>query len=186
MQTWKTISRQTILDKGKFLRIETHVVQLPDGRILDDWPWVITPDFVNIVAITAEGKFLIFRQTKYSVKGTSLAPVGGYIEPGEEPLAAAQRELLEETGYTAEQWISLGSFPIDGNRGAGTAYFFLAIAAQPASAVDADDLEEQQLLLLSISEVELALDAGEFKLLPWATIIALALRYNHLNDNYLR
>jgi len=178
MENWKTLSRQTILDQGKFLRVENHVVQLPDGRIINNWPWVITPDFINVVAITAENKYLAFRQTKYSVEGTSLAPVGGYLEPGEEPLAAAQRELLEETGYAAEQWTSLGSFPIDGNRGAGTAHFFLAKGAKPVADIDADDLEEQQLLLLNRYEVEQALDAGEFKLLPWATIVALALNYN--------
>jgi ADP-ribose pyrophosphatase len=42
--------------------------------------------------------------------------------------------------------------------------------------IDADDLEEQELLLLSRAEVETALDAGEFKLLPWAVAVALALR----------
>ena len=177
MQNWKTLSRQTILDQGKFLRVENHVVQLPDGRIIENWPWVITPDFINVVAITPEEKYLIFRQTKYSVEGTSLAPVGGYLEPEEKPLAAAKRELLEETGCAAEQWTSLGSYPIDGNRGAGTAHFFLACGAQPVAAIDADDLEEQKLLFLSRNEVEQALGAGEFKLLPWATIVALALHY---------
>ena len=177
MQNWKTLSRQTILDQGKFLRVENHVVQLPDGRIIKDWPWVITPDFVNVVAATENDKYLIFRQTKYSIQGTSLAPVGGYLEPGEEPLLAAQRELLEETGYVAEQWTPLGSYPIDGNRGAGTAHFFLAFQARQTAVVSADDLEEQQLLLLSRAEVEQALTAGDFKLLPWATIIALALHY---------
>jgi len=177
MQTWKTLSRRTVLDRGKFLRVEDHTIQLPDGRILDGWPWVITPDFVNVVPVTVDGRILCFRQVKYSVSGTSLAPIGGYIDPGEAPATAAERELLEETGHRAARWITLGSYPIDGNRGVGNAHFYLALEAEPVAEIDADDLEEQELLHLSRAELEAALDAGEVKLLPWAAAIALALRH---------
>jgi len=177
MDSWKTLSRKTILDKGKYLRIEDHTIELPDGRIIEDWPWIVTPDFVNVLAVTPQGKYLIFRQTKYSVDGSSLAPVGGYVDPGEDPLAAAKRELLEETGYAAESWTPLGSFPIDGNRGAGVAHYFLATDARKVAKIDADDLEEQELQLLGKDEVQKALKAGEFKLLPWMGIVALAMQY---------
>jgi len=177
MRPWKTQHRETILDCGKFLRVENHVVELPDGRVISNWPWVITPDYINVVAITEVGKFLCFRQTKYAIEGVGLSLVGGYIEPGEEPLLAAKRELLEETGYEADRWISLGQYPVDGNRGAGNANLFLALDAQQVAAPDADDLEEQELLLLSRSEVEAALTAGDFKLLPWAAAMGLALLY---------
>ena len=177
MKPWKTLSRELILDHSKYLRVESHTVQLPDGQIIHDWPWVITPDFSNVVAVTREGQYLCFRQTKYAVEGVSLAPVGGYLDPGEAPLAAAQRELLEETGYAASEWIDLGHYPIAGNRGVGTAHFYLALGAHRVAEPDADDLEEQELLLLGRDEVAAALDAGQFKLLPWASIVALALRH---------
>ena len=176
MLSWKTLARETVLERGKFLRVEDHTVQLPDGRIIEHWPWVITPDFANVVAITTENLFLCFRQNKYSFKGASLAPMGGYIEPGEEPLAAAKRELLEETGYAADEWLALGHYAVDGNRGAGTAYFYLAREARCVAQRNADDLEDQQLVLLTQAEVETALAAGDFKVLPWAASIALALR----------
>lgn len=175
MLSWKTLARETVLDRGNFLHVEDHIVELPDGRIIEHWPWVIMPDYINVVALTADRQFLCFRQTKYSVEGTSLAPVGGYIEPGEEPLAAAKRELLEETGYEATEWIALGHYAVDGNRGAGTAHFYLAREARHVAQRHADDLEDQQLLLLDRAEVEAALIAGGFKVLPWAAIIALAL-----------
>ena len=175
MQSWKTLSRRIILQYSKFLTVEIHAVELPDGRIIDDWPWIITPDYVTVVAVTEEGEFLCFRQTKYGVKGLTLAPPGGYLEPGEEPLATAQRELLEETGYEAAEWIELGSYAVDGNRGAGTAYAFLAKGALRVADPDADDLEEQKPLLLSREEMEAALFAGEFKVLPWSNTVALAL-----------
>ena len=177
MKSWNTLSRQVILARGKYLTVESHVVQLPDGQIISDWPWLITPDYVNILAMTQEGGFLCFRQTKYAIDGTSLAPVGGYLEPGEEPLAAAKRELLEETGYVASDWVSLGHFPVDGNRGAGVAHLFLACGARREAEAHPDDLEEQRLLCLSRSELEAGLASGEFKLLPWAAAVALALRY---------
>ncbi len=108
MQLWKTIARHIILEKPPFLIVENHAVELPDGQVIPDWPWIITPDYVGVVAITDENTFLFFRQTKYGIDGTSLAPIGGYIEPNETPLASAQRELREETGYEALEWIDLG------------------------------------------------------------------------------
>ncbi len=175
MTPWKTLSRETILNHSKYLAVENHTVELPDGKVIDDWPWVISPDYVNVVAITERNEFLFFRQTKYSVDGTTIAPVGGYLEPGEDFLTAAQRELLEETGYEAPDWIHLGDYIVDGNRGAGYAHFYLAQNAHYVKEVDADDLEEQQLLLLSRAEVEAALAGGEFKVLGWASVVALAL-----------
>lgn len=177
MQPWNTLSRRTILDHSKYLAVEDHTIELPDGRIVSDWPWIILPDFVNVAAITEAGEFLCFRQTKYAVEGVSLAPVGGYLEPDEEPLAAARRELLEETGYEASDWTELGHFSVDGNRGAGTAYLFLAQGARRVSAIYADDLEEQELLRLSRSQVEAALATGQFKVLAWVTVMALALHF---------
>jgi ADP-ribose pyrophosphatase len=166
-----------LLDLGKFLVVERHTVQLPDGRIIDDWPWVITPDYACVVAVTPDDRYLCFRQVKYAVEGTTLAPAGGYLEPGEDPLAAAKRELLEETGYQASEWVDLGRFAVDSNRGAGTAYLYLALGARRVAEPDADDLEEQELLLLSRDEIEAALDAGAFKVVAWTAGVALALRH---------
>jgi len=175
MQQWKTLSRRTILNHSRFLVVEEHTIELPDGRVISDWPWIISPDYVIVLAVTEDGEFLCFRQTKYGVDGTSLAPVGGYLEPGEDPLTAAQRELLEETGCEAPDWINLGQYRVGGNHGAGMAYLFLARGAHRVAEINSDDLEEQELFPLTHSEIEAALAAGEFKVLAWTTAVALAL-----------
>ncbi|MFT5496726.1 MAG: ADP-ribose pyrophosphatase [Kiritimatiellia bacterium] len=176
MKPWKTNRRRDLLDCGKFLRVEEHEVELPDGTIIPDWPWVISPDFINVVAITPEHAYLFFRQTKYAIEGTTLAPVGGYLEPGEDPLETAKRELQEETGYQSDDWTSLGAFPADANRGCGTGHFYLARDCRYVGGEVQDDLEEQELLLLSRAEVEAALDQGEIKVMSWVACVAMGLR----------
>ena len=182
MNLWKTLARRTVLDYSRFLRVEEHVVELPDGRVISNWPWIITPDYINVVALTDDGRFLVFRQTKYAIAGTTLAPIGGYIESGETPLACAQRELLEETGCIADEWIDLGSFWVDPNRGIAIGNFFLARGARCVQARAADDLEEQELLLLTRAQVEDALARGEFNVIAWQAIIALSLFYLDRNS----
>jgi ADP-ribose pyrophosphatase len=178
MPPWKTLTRQTILNHSKFLIVEDHTIQLPDGQLITNWPWLVTLDYVIIVAVTSEGKYLCFRQAKYGVNGTTLALVGGYLEPGEEPLTAAMRELLEETGYESSDWQNLGTYRVDGNHGAGMAHLYLARQVQYVTEPHSDDLEEQQLLHLNQAEMETALFGGKLKVLAWTTAVALA--FHHL------
>jgi ADP-ribose pyrophosphatase len=175
MKPWKTLARHTILDRGKFLKVENHIIELPDGRTIDDWTWIVAPDFVLVVAVTLDREFICFRQTKYAVEGVTLAPVGGHVEPGEDPFLAAQRELLEETGYEAESWTFLGKYPVMANRGGGTGYLYLAESAQFVTEPDSDDLEEQELILLDRDEVEQAIEQGSFNVITWTACVALAL-----------
>ena len=177
LRPWKTLSKKTILNHSKFLKVESHEVQLPDGQIIPDWPWVIIHDAALILARREDGKFLCFHQTKYAIEGTSLAPVGGMLEPNEKPLEAAKRELLEEMGYLSSNWVNLGSYLVDPNSNVGTMHLFLALEAKYVAPPDSDDLEDQELLLLSKSELEKALHDSQFKILAWTTVVALSLRY---------
>ncbi len=175
MSNWKTLSSTPILDGGKWLSVEDRTVVTPAGQIIEHWHWVTTPNYVNVLAVTPEGRYLVFRQGKYGLDGDSLAPVGGFMEPGEEPLRAAQRELLEETGHAADEWISLGQYLVDPSRGVAVGNLYLARGARPVAPITADDLEEQHLLFLTRAELEEALRAGQFKVLAWAANIAFAL-----------
>ena len=175
MADWKTLSIRPVYSSGRWLSLEERTVQTPDGQVIEHWPWVITPDYVNVLAVTPEGKYLIFRQGKYALEGQSLAPIGGYVEEGEDPLSAAMRELLEETGYTAGDWLHLGCYWVDPNRGVARGNLYLARGARQVAERCADDLEEQHLLLLDRPALEDALRTGQFKVMAWAANIAFAL-----------
>lgn len=177
LRAWETISRSTLLSHNKFLTVENHMVKLPDGQIIPDWAWLIIPSAAIVLARTINNQFLCFRQTKYAVEGIVYAPVGGMLEPGEAPLKAAKRELLEETGYEAPDWVNLGSYVLDPNRGIATMHLFLALHAGQVAKPDSDDLEDQELIFLTQVEMEDALRAGEFKILAWSAVVAMSLNY---------
>ena len=90
LRVWETLSRKTVLVHSKFLTVESHTVKLPDGQIIPDWAWLIIPSAAIVLAVTEDGQFLCFRQTKYAIEGTALAPVGGMLEPNETPIQAAK------------------------------------------------------------------------------------------------
>ena len=176
MQQWKTRDKKLILDESPWLTVERHTVELPSGQVIPNWQWVTTPDYINVVAVTEDSAFICFRQVKYGVEGDTLAIVGGYLNEGEKPLEAAQRELREETGYESTYWEDLGHYRVDPNRGMAIGHLFLACRARLVATPIVDDLEEQHLLLLSRVEVEQALAIGEFKVMAWTAAVALALR----------
>ena len=174
-KNWKTLSSTPVLSFGKWLNVEDRTVETPSGQVIEHWAWVQIQDYINVLAVTEDNHFVVFRQGKYGLDGESLAPVGGYIEPGEEPLAAAKRELLEEAGYEAAEWVPLGQFLVDPNRGVARGFLYLARHARRVAEPDSDDLEEQQLLLMERAELASALKDGQFKVLAWAANVALAL-----------
>jgi ADP-ribose pyrophosphatase len=183
LRAWKTVSKKMILNHSKYLQVESHTIKLPDGQIIPDWAWLIIPSAAIVLAVTEDNKFLCFRQTKYAIEGTSLAPVGGMLESNETPINAAKRELLEEMGYESPDWVSLGSHILDPNRGIATMHLFLALKAKQVAEPNSDDLEDQELLLLSRIEIENALKAGEFKVLAWSAVVAMSLNYLYASEN---
>lgn len=178
MKKLETVSVTEILNLNKFLKIERHEVQLSNGTIIPDWGWIVSPDYVTICAVDENGLFICFRQAKYAMPGISVGPPGGYIEKNEIPLEAAQRELLEETGYVSENWIPLASCPSDANRGNGMGNFFLAYNCYKCLINNtlSDDVEDAEPLLLSQSELLSELDSGAVIPMPWLLCFTLGIQ----------
>jgi ADP-ribose pyrophosphatase len=149
---WRTLGRRSLADQRPWLRLWAEDVELPDGRVVEGFLGLEMPDVVMVVALTPDNQVVAIRSYKHGPRRVCLNLPAGYLEPGEEPLAAAQRELREETGHAAEAWTALGSFAGDGNRGAGTTHLYLARDARRVAAPDSGDLEE-------IAVEEVALDA---------------------------
>lgn len=94
----RTVSVRT-LGETKFARCDVHTVKSEDGStVIDDWLFLEESNHVNVVVRTIEGKFVVFQQRKYAIPGDTMSPVGGFIDPGESPFAAAKREVFEELG----------------------------------------------------------------------------------------
>jgi len=176
----QTLAVKTVIETP-FARTQLHKVLLPDGQIVNDWLWFDERDAINVLVRThaqqGEGKFIVFEQNKYGLSGVSLAPIGGFIEDGETPRDAAERELREETGLQSQHWTELGAYRTGANRGGGIVHTFLATDAlpHPSGRLKSPDLEAQRMLTLSQEELLTALRAGRFKEVKWTATIALAL-----------
>ena len=88
---------------GRFLKVSRDRVRLPDGSITSR-EFIRHPGAVVILPLLADGKVLLERQFRYPNDKIFTEYPAGKIDPGEDPLACAKRELLEETGYTAARW----------------------------------------------------------------------------------
>lgn len=93
--------------KGDFLDVRRDIVRLPDGSEASR-EYVIHPGAVMIVAQLNDGQLVLERQFRYPVQAVMIEFPAGKLDAGEASLACAQRELLEETGYTAREWARAG------------------------------------------------------------------------------
>jgi ADP-ribose pyrophosphatase len=172
---WKTLDRDLILSSPPWLDVYRERVQLPTGRVIHDFYRVVLPDFAVVVPVTDAGEVVMVRGYKHGLGRVNLSPPAGLLNPGEEPLAGARRELLEETGYEAEHWEPLGSYVVDGNRQCGTMHLFLAKGARQVRAAHDDEMEPLRVELLSRARLVEVLRAGEIGNLAGAGSAALAL-----------
>jgi ADP-ribose pyrophosphatase len=100
-----------VLAQGAFLEVRIDDVRLPDGSVATR-EYIKHPGAVAVVALLDDGRVLLERQYRHPVGRVMLEIPAGKLDVGEEAWACAQRELLEETGYTATQWARAGSLHV--------------------------------------------------------------------------
>lgn len=104
----ETLDSRRVFD-GNLLHINCDSVRLPNGGRAER-EYVVHPGAVMILPVLDDGRLLMERQYRYPLQQVVVEFPAGKIDPGEDTLACAQRELLEETGYSASEWEYLGMF----------------------------------------------------------------------------
>lgn len=94
--------------EGSFLKARRDTVRLPDGSTAQR-EYIVHPGAVVVIPLLEDGSVLMERQFRYPVDRVMTEFPAGKLDPGEDPLVCARRELLEETGYTARQWAYAGA-----------------------------------------------------------------------------
>ncbi|MCM1503360.1 MAG: NUDIX hydrolase [Bacteroidales bacterium] len=150
---WETVSSKYLF-RRPWLTVRHDEVRLPDGRINPEFYVLEYPDWVNVIAITSEGLFVMERQFRYGLGKTCYEISAGVMEKGETPLQAARRELLEETGYSGGTWAHLMDISGNSSTTNNITHCFLATGVEKVSGQDLDPTEDITVELLSREQVK--------------------------------
>jgi 8-oxo-dGTP pyrophosphatase MutT (NUDIX family) len=122
-----------------------------------------TPDWVNVVAFTPDERLVVVRQYRFGTRAVTTEIPGGVIDAGEDPEAAARRELREETGYEATRWRYLGCVEPNPAIQDNLCHHFMAEEARPASSLCLDPGEDIAVDTLDKGQFIVAVRRGEIR-----------------------
>ena len=122
---WKILHSEYI-HRTQWLTVRKDKVITDKGVEIDDFYVLEYPIWVNVIAITKKGEFVIERQYRHGIQQWVYEICAGVCETGEKPLETAQRELLEETGFGGGTWSLMGRFSPNPNSMNNWCFSFLA------------------------------------------------------------
>ncbi|MEQ1557295.1 MAG: NUDIX hydrolase [Gallionella sp.] len=124
MNLTETKISTALVYEGDFIQVHKDTVRLPDGAVATR-EYIKHPGAVAILALLDNGKLVMERQYRYPPQREFIELPAGKIDDGEDILTTAQRELLEETGYVANEWTHLATaWPCIGYADERMEYFF--------------------------------------------------------------
>ncbi|MFH1286922.1 MAG: NUDIX hydrolase [Candidatus Magasanikbacteria bacterium] len=145
---WKILSRETVFE-NKWRLVEKFVVQTPAG-LTEDFFLTNTGDVSVVFPVTKDNKVIINKQYHFYFKKRRIEICAGFIEQGNS-LETAKKELLEETGYEAEEYIYLGA--VDKERWQlGVAHYYLALGAKKVAEQSLEGTEDIEIELVDIDD----------------------------------
>ena len=167
---WKTLSQKYLIEKP-WLTARVDKVQLPTGVIIDEYYVLEYPDWVNTIAITKDGKFVFVRQYRYAIGKTVNELCAGVVEKGEDPMDAAKRELMEETGFGGGNWQEWMTISANPSTHTNLTHCYLATDVEPLGKQHLDHGEDLEPRIFSREEVLDMLQKGEI----WQALMAAPL-----------
>jgi ADP-ribose pyrophosphatase len=172
---WEVLDRRILLRTARGIEVAVETVCLPDGRVVDDYEQILVGDSASVYAETDDHRVVVLHLYCHGVRRSCIGLPGGRVDVAESPLATAQRELLEETGYIASDWQILGSFTRNGNQGGGVDHLFQASGARQVAAPDAGDLEQMTVSTMSRDDLAAALRDNRIAVSAHALGVAMGL-----------
>lgn len=155
------IIQQRLFYKGRKFDYEVNKLRLPNG-VEGEWECIRHPGGALAVPVTPDGKLVLVRQYRFACEGRLLEFPAGTVEVKEDPAKTIKREIEEETGYKANKWRNLGTFPLAPGYSDEYIYAFLAEDLEKlATPPQQDEDEDIEVVLMSPQELEKAIMSGE-------------------------
>ncbi|MBC7259140.1 MAG: NUDIX hydrolase [Chloroflexi bacterium] len=177
MKPWSVLSSRLILSKPPWLTITAQRCQLPNGHIIEEYLLAEGRDVVMVFPLSADGKVILVEQYKHGCGRVLWDLPAGYVDADDPSLLeAAQRELAEETGHSADDWTHLASLYPDPNRSANRFHFYLAVGARQTSAQHLDATEDINVHVVSPADLWALVAEGKIGSMSSVAGIGLGLR----------
>lgn len=151
------------LVRSRWLTLRRDALELPNGKVIPDFYVLELPDWVNVIALTKDGKMILEHQYRHGLGRTSWELPCGCLEKNDaSPLEGAKRELLEETGYGGGEWELLDTLCGNPGNSNNLTHCFVARGVEKIASQNLDDGEYFEVATFSEKEVLSMLRHGEF------------------------
>ncbi len=162
LRPWVRVSRESVAT-FRIFELEKGVWDDADGKPRGEAYVLRCRDWCNVVAVTPEDQVVLVWQYRFGTDGLSLEIPGGVIDQGEEPIVAAGRELLEETGYAGDSIEPLVTVEANPAIQVNRCFTFVVRGARAVAATAFDEQEELETVLLPVERIPDLLDGGQVK-----------------------